>query len=123
MCTHPIHTHLSDIPVYQTKDGSSIRELMHPAIHGNHTQSLAEACIPAGGVTVLHRHHCSEEIYHFLEGTGCMTLGETTLSIAPGDSVLIPPGTPHCLHNTGTTPMRLLCVCAPAYRHDDTELL
>jgi hypothetical protein len=26
----------ADIPAYVTKDGSEIRELMHPAVHGNH---------------------------------------------------------------------------------------
>jgi hypothetical protein len=29
-------TRYADIPAYVTKDGSLIRELMHPALHGNH---------------------------------------------------------------------------------------
>jgi mannose-6-phosphate isomerase-like protein (cupin superfamily) len=52
-----------------------------------------------------------------------MTLGDEEFSIAPGDSILIPPGTPHCLRNTGDQPLRLLCCCAPPYRHEDTEIL
>lgn len=121
--THPVCTRLADIPAYQTQDGSLIRELMHPDMHGNVAQSLAEASLPVGGVTLLHCHHTSEEIYHFLEGTALMTLGNTTFAVTPGDTVLIPPSTAHCLHNTGTTPLRLLCACAPAYRHEDTALL
>ena len=35
--------HYRDIEPYVTKDGSEIRELMHPAVHGNEKQSLAEA--------------------------------------------------------------------------------
>jgi hypothetical protein len=31
-----------------TKDGSGIRELMHPDRHGNRNQSLAEALVPPG---------------------------------------------------------------------------
>jgi len=31
---------------YSTKDGSQIKELTHPEVHGNKNQSLAEACIP-----------------------------------------------------------------------------
>jgi mannose-6-phosphate isomerase-like protein (cupin superfamily) len=33
-----------------------------------------------------------------------------------------PPGIPHKLWNTGTTPRVLLCCCAPAYSHDDTVM-
>ena len=36
------------IPPYTTKDGSEIRELMHPAVHGNRNQSFAEAIVAAG---------------------------------------------------------------------------
>ena len=113
----------ADVPVYVTKDGSSIRELMHPEVQGNAKQSLAEASVPAGGRTLLHRHRDSEEIYHFLSGTGWMTLDAETFAVAPGDSVLIPPGAAHCLRNDGAEPLRLLCACSPAYRHADTELL
>lgn len=116
-------TQLAALPAYLTLDGSSIRELMHPALHGNAKQSLAEATLPPGGRTLLHRHGESEELYFILEGTGTMTLGEAQFSIEPGDTILIPPGTAHNLHNTGAVPLRLLCACAPAYRHEDTEVL
>lgn len=119
----PVISRRADIPPYPTRDGSSIRELMHPDVHGNTAQSLAEACVPAGGHTLLHCHHRSEEIYHFLEGEGVMTLGNERFPVQAGDTILIPPGTRHCLSNPNATPLRLLCACAPAYRHADTELL
>ena len=118
-----IRSHLADIPAYITRDGSAIRELMHPAAHGNVRQSLAEASLAPDSATLLHRHRESEELYHILEGAGRMTLGGEEFAIAAGDTVLIPPGTPHCLRNTGAGPLRLLCACAPAYRHEDTEIL
>ncbi len=37
-----------------TGDGSIIRELVHPTVHGSRNQSLAEAEIPAGGATPYH---------------------------------------------------------------------
>ena len=116
-------TRYADIPAYRTKDGSEIRELMHPAVQGNRLQSLAEATIPAGAATLPHFHHASEELYHVTHGHGEMRLGEERLTIAPGDTVLIPPGTPHCVVNTGEVPLRMLCCCSPAYSHDDTVLL
>jgi len=52
-----------------------------------------------------------------------MTLADETLAIEVGDTVLIPPATPHCVTAIGEEPLHLLCCCSPAYRHDDTELL
>ncbi|MEW6116220.1 MAG: cupin domain-containing protein [Nitrospirota bacterium] len=111
------------IKAYTTKDGSLIRELMHPTVHGNKRQSLAEAIIPAGKETVLHRHHLSEELYHITAGTGHMILGDEEFPVESGDTVLIPPKTPHKIRNTGNEPLKILCCCAPSYSHDDTELV
>lgn len=106
-----------------TKDGSLIRELMHPAVHGNLNQSLAEAIVPVGQGTQLHRHRVSEEIYHVTAGEGRMVRGEEIFAIHPGDTICIPPGTPHRVDNTGPTELKILCSCSPAYSHEDTELL
>ena len=111
------------ITPYTTKDGSEIRELMHPDRHGNAAQSLAEAIVPPGTATLLHRHRQSEEIYSVTAGQGLLTLGDETLAVKAGDTVCIPPGTPHCIHNTGSQPLKILCCCAPPYSHEDTELL
>jgi mannose-6-phosphate isomerase-like protein (cupin superfamily) len=118
-----MRTRYTDVPAYVTKDGSIIRELMHPAVHGNRLQSLAEATVEGGSRTQLHRHALTEELYHVTAGTGIMTLGDATLQVGAGDTVLIPPGTPHCIEATGTEPLRILCCCSPPYSHEDTELL
>jgi mannose-6-phosphate isomerase-like protein (cupin superfamily) len=116
-------TRHADIEPYITKDGSVIRELMHPDHHGCRNQSLAEAVVPAGTRTLLHRHLTSEELYHVTSGEGLLTLGAEKMKVSPGDTALIPPGTPHCIEATGTEALRVLCCCSPAYRHGDTELL
>jgi mannose-6-phosphate isomerase-like protein (cupin superfamily) len=116
-------TRHADIPAFITKDGSQVRELMHPAQHQSRHQSLAEAIVHPGQATRLHRHRRSEELYHITAGTGRMTLGEASLLVTAGDTICIPPGTAHCIENTGTEPLRILCCCAPPYSHDDTELL
>ena len=112
-----------DAQPYTTKDGSEIRELMHPAKHGNRAQSLAEATVYSGQKTQLHRHQHTEELYHVTAGQGTMILGERSFPIAVGDTIHIPPGMPHALHNTWPVPLRVLCCCSPAYSHEDTELL
>jgi len=118
-----IKTGYGNIQPYTTKDGSLIRELMHPNLHGNSRQSLAEALIPPGSATLLHRHGISEEIYHITQGNGFMTLGDETFPVTTGDTICILPETPHQIQNTGKTPLKLLCCSAPPYSHDDTELL
>ena len=116
-------TEYRKIEPYTTKDGATVRELMHPNLHGNSNQSLAEAAIPPGTSTALHRHHKSEEIYHVTEGSGVMTLGEERFRVWVGDTICIPPGTPHRIENTSKMSFKVLCCCTPPYSHDDTELL
>ena len=118
-----IKTGYNTIQSYTTKDGSQIRVLMQPNSHGNKQQSLAEATVPIGFTTYLHKHVQSEEIYHITKGTGLMTLGDEQFKVISGDTVCIPPGTQHQIYNTGKTPLTILCCCSPPYSHDDTELI
>ena len=118
-----IHTRYKKISPYVTKDKSLIRELLHPGVHGAGKVSLAEALFAPGLVSELHLHRITEEIYHVTTGSGIMILGHEVLEIRDGDTVLIPPGTPHQVENTGPGDMCILCICTPPYSHEDTELL
>lgn len=103
---------------FATRDGSIIRSILDrtnaPVAH----QSLAEATLPADAATVRHYHKVSEEIYFILEGSGEMDLDGEVRLLAPGDAVLIPPGSWHTI--AALSPLRLLCCCAPPYSHEDT---
>ncbi len=112
-----------NVETYTTKDGSEIKELIHPMVHGNTAQSVAEATVPAGASTLLHRHMVTEEIYHILSGSGIMTMGDVLIDVEEGDSVCIIPGTPHNIKNISAEDLRILCCCSPAYSHDDTEIM
>jgi mannose-6-phosphate isomerase-like protein (cupin superfamily) len=118
-----MRTSYAAIRSYVTADGSEIRELMHPDHHGNQRQSLAEATLRPGQETLLHKHLRTEELYHITAGSGLMTLGDERFAVFPGDTVHIPPGTPHCISNIGAEALRILCCCTPAYSHEDTVLL
>jgi mannose-6-phosphate isomerase-like protein (cupin superfamily) len=108
---------------FVTADGSTIRELAGPPTGNSVNQSLAEATVAPDGETILHHHVRSEEIYLFTAGAGRMRLGDEEQDVRAGDAVVIPPGTPHGLHNTGAEPLVLLCCCSPPYSDDDTVLL
>ena len=116
-------TRLDECEAFVTKDGSAVRELMHPAVHGNAAQSLAEAVVAPGQTTQLHRHRASEELYHVTRGEGEMRLGDERFAVRAGDTICIPPGTPHAIRNTGAEPLAILCCSSPPYAHEDTELL
>jgi quercetin dioxygenase-like cupin family protein len=105
---------IRDVEPFTTKDGSTIRELMHTG-----AQSLAEATLGPGQSTQRHYHRVSEELYSVLEGAGALELDGERRALAAGDTVLIPPGAWHELV-AGREGARFLCCCAPPYSHDDT---
>ena len=111
---------LKEVEPYKTKDGSTIRELMHPRTHGNTNQSLAQAVIAVAEKTVSHYHKLTEELYYIEQGHGVVTLDDRNLEVSAGDTVLIRPGVIHSIQNTGETDLLILCCCAPAYAHEDT---
>ena len=118
-----LKTRYRDSVPYITRDGSEIRELMHPDVHGSAHQSLAEAIIQPGEKTQRHRHLLTEELYHVTRGEGMMHLGARCFAISVGDTVCIAPGEAHCVEASGDAPLHILCCCSPAYSHDDTQLL
>ena len=118
-----MRTHYRDIDAFITRDGSEIRELMHPSRHDVSHQSLAEATVPPGGRTLLHHHTRTEELYFILQGQGRMTLGDDEFDVMAGDTVCIAPGTAHRIVNSGQTALKILCSCSPAYQDTDTVLL
>jgi mannose-6-phosphate isomerase-like protein (cupin superfamily) len=111
-------------PPFITKDTSEIREFINPRLTPDcHNLSLAEATLYPGKSTQAHRHPQSEEIYYFLRGSGRLRIGAEEAAVAAGALVFIPAGSVHECWNTGSEPLVFLCHCAPAYAHDDTELV
>jgi len=111
---------LNEVPVFITKDGSEIRELLAHRNSVIRNQSLAEARLPVGASTREHFHPRAEEIYYITHGAGRIRIEGEVRDVTPGDAIAIPPGMKHKLWNTGNEPLRLLCCCAPAYEHNDT---
>lgn len=118
-----MRTHYQELNAFITKDGSEIRELMHPREHGNSNQSFAEATVPVDSETQKHKHVRTEEIYHITQGAGLMSLGEQQFEVREGDTICIEPGVEHNIRNVGEVPLKILCSCSPPYSDDDTELL
>lgn len=118
-----MRTQYRQIKPFITKDGSEIRELMHPDVHGNTKQSFAEATVAVGSETAKHKHIQTEEIYYISQGVGLMSLGDQRIEVQSGDTICIQPGTVHNIRNIGDLPLKILCCCTPPYSDSDTELV
>ena len=114
---------LESVVAFITKDGSQIRELLAHRNSCIRKQSLAEARLESGTSTAAHYHPTTEEIYYILEGIGEVRIDEEAQIVGPGDAIAIPPGSVHRITNTGSSVLRFLCCCAPAYEHEDTRMV
>lgn len=70
-------------------------------------------CLKPGQSQKVHTHAHNDKIYHALTGTAHVTLGEETLSLAPGHTAVAPAGVPHGVENRSTDNCTLLVVMAP----------
>ena len=57
-----VHTRRADVEAFVTKDGSVVRELMHPNVHGNSNTSVAECIVAPGQTTLLHKYCCGRNL-------------------------------------------------------------
>ncbi len=113
---------IEEVSAFTTKDGSEIRELLAHRNSCIKLQSLAEARLDVGCFTTAHRHPKTEEIYYILSGRAEMRIGDEVCNVSVGDAIAIPPGKVHQITNTGAEQLTFLCMCSPAYEHDDTIL-
>jgi len=112
-----------DIEPFVTLDGSEIREWAGRLSAPAQKQSLAEATVPPGRVTIEHFHVTSEELYLVTAGEGRLTLDGEERVLRAGDCALIPPGARHKVANIGERPLRIVCSCSPPYSDEDTRLV
>ena len=68
-----------------------------------------------------HFHQTHTEHVNVIEGTGEMTLGDSTFIVKPGDFLLIPKGTPHAV--TAHSPMKVLSIQTPRWTAEDRVFL
>lgn len=113
----------SRVAPFITKDGSQVRELLHPKNSRIKRLSVAEARIEPGAATREHLHRSSEEVYYILKGEGEIHVGGEKARICEGDVVLIPPNSRHYVVNTQEEELIILCACSPPYSHRDTLIL
>ena len=65
--------------------------------------------VAPGGHTPEHAHGHEHEVF-ILEGTGVVRQGTQEHPLRPGTVVFVPPKQSHQFCNTGSTPLRFLCL-------------
>lgn len=65
--------------------------------------------VAPGGHTPKHFHDYEHEVY-VLEGSGTVTEGDQEHPLREGDVVFVAPSDIHQFKNTGSTPMKFLCL-------------
>jgi mannose-6-phosphate isomerase-like protein (cupin superfamily) len=99
---------------YLIDEGCHILELSNtphdPAV------SIARARVGPGVTTRLHRLTGTGERYVILSGRGRVDIdGQPPAVVRPGDVVLIPPGSPQRIRNTGNEDLVFLAICSPRF--------
>jgi mannose-6-phosphate isomerase-like protein (cupin superfamily) len=85
--------------------------------------SLANCRVLPGVTTELHRLSVTEW-YVIAAGSGLMEVGGgAAFAVGPGDVVAVPAGTSQRITNTGTTDLKLQCLCIPRFTPDCYEPL
>ena len=65
--------------------------------------------VAPGGHTPKHSHGYEHEVF-ILEGSGVAIEGNTEHPLRPGTTVFVPPNEVHQFRNTGSLPMKFLCL-------------
>jgi mannose-6-phosphate isomerase-like protein (cupin superfamily) len=99
---------------FHTEEGCFILELSNSPEDPD--VSIARARVAPGASTRMHHLRGVAERYVLLQGTGQVEVGELPLKeVRPGTVVLIPPGCPQRITNTGTDDLVFLAICTPRF--------
>lgn len=115
MSRHPPHSRFRrpESAEYYFQEGCHILEhLNDPA---DPAASIARARVSPGVTTHWHRLTGTTERYFILSGAGTAEVGAERYEVAPGDVVLIPPGTRQRITNTGEHDLVFLAICTPRF--------
>jgi len=71
--------------------------------------SMRQFEVAPGGHTPKHAHPHEHEVF-VLEGNGLVLEGDREHALAPGTVVFVPPNQQHQFRNTGSGPLKFLCL-------------
>lgn len=110
---HPNVTHLSEVePRVVEKGRFAFTGKRLATASGAQQIGCGWFEVPPGKTAFPRHYHCAnEEGVYILEGKAEAAIGESTVTVGPGDYIAYPGGPEyaHSLKNTGDSPLRYLC--------------
>ncbi len=91
--------------------------LINSALVPGATMTLGTCLIQPGKSNPLHRHPNCDEVLVVTSGRCVKRIGDETVELGPGESVVIPQGMPHQATAIGNEPM----TCVIAYNSPDRQ--
>ncbi|HTU26504.1 MAG TPA: cupin domain-containing protein [Pirellulales bacterium] len=88
--------------------GCQMRRLLGPE-DGTPTFAMRQFEVAPGGHTPRHSHPYEHEVF-VLEGSGVVLEGEREHPLSAGDVIYVVPGEVHQFRNTGSQPLKFLCL-------------
>jgi len=113
MPTSKLYHSAAESEEYWFEEGCFIKEQLNDPAHPQ--LSIAQARVPADGITAWHCVKDTEERYVILEGSGLAEVGKDAFEVTTGDVVVIPAGVPQRIKNTGGSDLRFLAICQPRF--------
>jgi len=98
----------SDSPEVEVAPGFQRRELVSGE-RGSESLTVADATLVPNGQAPLHTHP-TEEAMVILEGEAVAWLGDDTITVTKGQTVLAPAGVKHGFTNKSGKPVRIMAI-------------
>lgn len=105
------------IDIAEQQCASNAGPLHVTPLHSDSACSSFLICIDKEVRAHLHRTH-TEHVF-ILDGEATLRLGDSTRVVRAGQTIVIPPGTPHAVKVNGSMPLRVISVQAPFFDGSD----
>ncbi len=78
----------------------------------------AGVCFVEVGGELSRHHHAQAEVYHFIAGSGRVTVNGEVFNVGAGDTVFVPGNAWHSVENDGDERLQLFyCFATPSFHH------
>lgn len=93
--------------------GALSKMLVRPEVQGARRLDHRISCYQPNAYVAPHAHAVQEQVYHVLDGEGCMEIAGERRVVRRHDVVFIPPGIEHAISNSGLTDLVFLVITSP----------
>jgi mannose-6-phosphate isomerase-like protein (cupin superfamily) len=84
--------------------------------------SIIQERVPPGEQEHRHRHARARQFFYVLQGTATLEIDGTTVTLASGQGVEVPPGAPHQFFNRSSDDVEMLVISTPRSHGDRVDL-